>query len=58
MAGIAVTGVLNVGVSFWLAFKVALRSRGVKVQDRFRIGLAVRKRLLKEPMSFVRPPPS
>ena len=57
VAGIAVTGVLNVGVSFWLAFKVALRSRGVMVQDRFRIGLAVRQRLLKEPMSFLRPPP-
>jgi site-specific recombinase len=30
VAGIAVTGVLNVGVSFWLAFKVAMRSRGVR----------------------------
>ena len=56
VAGIAGTGVLNLGVSFWLAFKVALRSRGVRVQDRSRIGRAIRKRLLSKPMSFLRPP--
>jgi site-specific recombinase len=57
VAGIAVTGVLNVGVSFWLAFKVALRSRGVRVADRSRITRAIRQRLLAQPMSFLRPPP-
>ena len=56
VAGIAVTGVLNVGVSFGLAFKVALRSRGVRVQDRSRIGRAIRHRLWAQPMSFLRPP--
>ena len=56
VAGIACTGVLNLGVSFWLAFKVALRSRGVRVQDRARIGRAIRRRLLSKPMSFLRPP--
>ena len=56
VAGIAVTGVLNVGVSFGLAFKVALRSRGVRVQDRARIGRAIRHRLWAQPMSFLRPP--
>ena len=55
VAGIAVTGVLNLGVSFWLAFKVALRSRGVRVQDRARIGAAVRRRMLRRPLSFVLP---
>ena len=58
MAGIACTGVLNLGVSFWLAFKVALRSRGVRVQDRARIGKAIRQRLLRDPMSFLWPPKS
>ena len=58
MAGIACTGVLNLGVSFWLAFKVALRSRGVRVQDRALIGKAIRRRLLREPMSFLWPPKS
>ena len=58
VAGIAVTGVLNVGVSFWLAFKVALRSRGVRVSDRSRITRAIRQRLLQQPLSFLRPPPN
>ncbi|MCK7500430.1 MAG: site-specific recombinase [Comamonadaceae bacterium] len=31
------TGALNVTVSFWLAFKVALRSRGIQVRERERI---------------------
>ncbi len=56
VAGIVLTGVLNLGVSFWLAFKVALLSRRVQVQDRARIARALRKRLLRKPMSFVRPP--
>jgi site-specific recombinase len=50
------TGALNVGVSFWLAFRVALRSRGVRVADRSRIYAAVRRRLREKPMSFLRPP--
>jgi site-specific recombinase len=56
VAGIGVIGVLNVTVSFFLAFKVALRSRGVRVADRARIYAAIRARLLKRPMSFLRPP--
>ena len=56
VAGIACTGVLNLGVSFWLAFKVALRSRGVQVQDRSRIAAAIRKRLRTDPLSFLKPP--
>lgn len=55
VAGIAVTGLLNLTVSFWLAFKVALRSRGVRVKDRKRIAQALRQRIRKEPMSFLRP---
>ncbi len=56
VAGIAVTGVLNVSVSFYLAFKVALRSRNVRVKDRSRIGQALRRRLWWQPLSFVFPP--
>jgi site-specific recombinase len=56
VAGIAVTGTLNLTVSFWLAFKVALRSRGVRVKDRSRIGVALRRRLWWQPLSFVLPP--
>jgi site-specific recombinase len=56
VGGIAFTGVLNVGVSFWLAFKVAMRSRGVRLHDRSRIGQALRQRLLSHPLSFIWPP--
>jgi site-specific recombinase len=56
VAGIAITGTLNLTVSFWLAFKVALRSRGVRMKDRSRIGVALRRRLWQQPMSFVLPP--
>jgi site-specific recombinase len=56
VGGIALTGVLNVGVSFWLAFKVAMRSRGVRVHDRSRIGHALRQRLRSHPLSFIWPP--
>jgi site-specific recombinase len=56
VAGVAVTAVLNVGVSFWLAFRVALRSRGVRMKDRSRIGQALRRRLWQQGKSFVFPP--
>ncbi len=57
VAGIAATGVLNLTVSFYLAFKVALRSRGVQVQDRRRIRAALVQRLRTRPFGFLRPPP-
>jgi len=56
VAGIAVTGVLNLTVSFALAFKVALRSRGIRLADRSRIYRAIRARLRTQPLSFVFPP--
>ena len=58
VAGIAVTGVLNLSVSFALAFTVALRSRGVRLNDRARIGAALWRRLSTQPGSFLRPPKS
>jgi site-specific recombinase len=57
LAGIAVTGLLNLSVSFLLAFKVALRSRGIRLRDRSRIYRAIRRRLRQRPMSFIVPPP-
>lgn len=56
VAGIAVTGVLNLTVSFVLAFKVALRSRGIRLADRSRIYRAIRARMRQAPVSFVLPP--
>jgi site-specific recombinase len=53
---IAGIGVLNVGVSFFCAFKVALRSRGVRLADRQRVYAAIRQRLRRAPLSFLVPP--
>ncbi|MDL2337452.1 MAG: recombinase, partial [Pseudomonadota bacterium] len=56
VAGIVVTGVLNLTVSFFLAFKVAMRSRGIRLADRSRIRRAIFRRLGSHPGSFVLPP--
>ncbi len=56
VAGVAATGLLNVAVSFLFAFRVALRSRGIRLADRSRIYRAIRSRLWRAPMSFVLPP--
>jgi site-specific recombinase len=55
VAGIAATALLNLTVSFFMAFRVALRSRGIRLVDRSRIYRAVRGRLLKKPLSFIWP---
>jgi site-specific recombinase len=56
VAGIAATGTLNLGVSFWLALRVALRSRGIRLADQSRIRQAIRRRLRQRPASFILPP--
>lgn len=56
VAGVFATAALNLSVSFFLAFKVALRSRGIRLADRSRIYRAIRARLNREPLSFVWPP--
>lgn len=50
------TGLLNVGVSFYLAFRVALRSRGIKLADQQRVRGAVWARVRRQPLSFLIPP--
>ncbi len=54
-AGLVATGALNLGVSFWLALKLALRSRGITLADRRRLYAAVRARLRTAPLSFLLP---
>jgi site-specific recombinase len=56
VAVIPLIGALNLGVSFFLAFKVALRSSGIRLTDRSRIYRAIRRRLWKRPLSFLVPP--
>jgi site-specific recombinase len=58
VAGIAVTGVLNLSVSFYLALKVALRSRGIRLADRARVSSAIWRRVREQPRSFLLPPKS
>ena len=58
VAAIPVTGALNVAVSFTLALRVAVRSRGVRVTDRARLWRAIGRRVLRQPLSFVLPPRS
>jgi site-specific recombinase len=55
VAGLAITGLLNLGVSFLMAFRVALRSRGIRLADRSRFYRAIRARLWRRPLSFVWP---
>ena len=56
VASIAVIGALHLGVAFWLAFKVALRSRGIVLRERREIYAAIRRRLWRAPLSFLWPP--
>jgi len=55
VAGIVATGALNIGVSFWLAFKLAARARGVRSTDQQRIAAALSKRLRHSLPSFLWP---
>jgi site-specific recombinase len=56
VAGVGVTGALNLSVSFGLAFAVALRSRNVRLQQRAAIARAIARRLRNQPLSFLWPP--
>ena len=60
LAGILVTGVLNLAVSFSLALQVAVRARGLhrgdRRGDRRRLSAALWRRLRERPGSFLWPP--
>ncbi|AGW89466.1 hypothetical protein N234_05450 [Ralstonia pickettii DTP0602] len=43
-------------MSFALAFNMALRSRNLRRVDRAELSRAVRRRILKQPLSLVMPP--
>lgn len=55
IAGIFVIGPLNVGVSYYCAFRLALRAHNVSVGERQRIRSAVWQRLNHYPLSFLWP---
>ena len=56
VAGVVATGFLNVMTSFYLAFRLALRSRGIGLHDRRLLNAALRRQLWRRPLSFVWPP--
>ncbi|ROR16387.1 site-specific recombinase [Comamonas sp. BIGb0124] len=55
IVGVLITGPLNVMVSFYLAFLLALRSQNVSGLERRRIYGALRARLWRKPWSFLWP---
>jgi site-specific recombinase len=55
VAGLAVTGALNVGVSFFFAFRLALRAHNVSGVERAKVYGAIRTRLRSAPLSFFWP---
>jgi site-specific recombinase len=55
LAAIPLIGVLNLLVSFWLAFHLALRARNLGGADRARIYAAILTRLRRQPRSFILP---
>ena len=56
VAGIAIIGLLNFGVSFALALVVALRARDVPRGERTTLAGAVVRRFLRRPIEFFYPP--
>jgi site-specific recombinase len=55
VAAIPVIGALNLGVSFYLAFRLALRAHNVTGVERIRIRSAILRRWRTQPMSFFWP---
>ncbi len=55
LAAVLVTGLLNVAVSFYFAFRLALRAHNVSGVDRARIRAAIVQRTRSAPLSFFWP---
>jgi site-specific recombinase len=55
VASIPLIGVLNLGVSFYLAFRVALHAHNVSATDRGAIYKAILQRVRHAPLSFFWP---
>jgi site-specific recombinase len=55
-AAVLFIGPLNLTVSFYLAFRLALQAQAISSVNRKLIGAAIRRRLRAAPLSFLRPP--
>ena len=56
VAGVLVVGPINLGMSFFLAFRLALRAQAISDVNRRRIHAALRNRMRRAPLSFLLPP--
>ena len=56
VAGVLVIGPLNLAVSFYLAFRLAMKAQAISDVNRGRINAALRQRLRRAPLSFLWPP--
>lgn len=56
VAGVLVIGPLNLAVSFYLAFRLAIKAQAISDLNRTRINAALRQRLRRAPLSFLLPP--
>ena len=54
--GVALVGLVNLGVSFTLALRMALRANQLRLQDSPRLWALLARRLRRRPLDFVRPP--
>lgn len=55
-ASVVFIGPLNLTVSFYLAFRLALQAQAISTVNRKLIAAAIRRRLRAAPLSFLRPP--
>ncbi len=56
VAGVLLIGPLNLGVSFYLAFRLALRAQNISEINRQLIRAAIHRRIRAAPLSFLLPP--
>ena len=56
VVGVLAVGPINLAVSFFLAFRLALRAQAISDVNRRRIRAALRNRVRRAPMSFLLPP--
>jgi len=56
VAGVLVVGPLNLAVSFYLAFRLAMKAQAISNVNRGRINAALRQRMRRAPLSFLLPP--
>lgn len=56
VAGVLAIGPVNLGVSFYLAFRLALQAQNISEVNRLLIRAAIKRRIRAAPMSFLWPP--